>query len=219
MINAKFYNRPGDLYITDWTLEGILQVNHAIDFTSPSVDSGWSRLTVAEKTLRAVKPGVAAQRKEEAKRGHVGTAEAQEARGDSLPMTERCRQQRINFWPVAIEVDGAITPSFLRFFKNVCNAAKNLTGQNLSSFKHYWSKRIACELHQFNAKLCLQRASSLRRSFMRLPSTNENVLQFDQLQTDLPSSVSDRSEYRDSHRTSSNASNARRLLRARRRLT
>ena len=94
---------------------------------------------------------VAAQRREEFKRSHPGTAEAQEIRGDNLSMTERCRQQRIHFWPVAIEVDGAITPSFLRFFKNVCNAAKNLTGQNLSSFKHYWSKRIACEIHQFNA--------------------------------------------------------------------
>ena len=210
--------RPGDLYVSDWTLEGVLQVNHAIDFTAPSVDGGWSILTPAEKSLRATRPGVAAQRREEFKRSHPGTAEAQEIRGDNLSMTERCRQQRIHFWPVAIEVDGAITPSFLRFFKNVCNAAKNLTGQNLSSFKHYWSKRIACEIHQFNAKLCLQRAASLRRSLRRLPATAESVMQFDQLQTDLPSSVSDRSEFRDRHRAISNASRARSLLRTRRRL-
>jgi hypothetical protein len=209
--------RPGDFYISDWTLEGVLQINHAIDFTAPSVDGGWSILTPAENNLRATRPGVAAQRREEFKRSHPGTAEAQEVRGDNLSMTERCRQQRIHFWPVAvIELDGAITPSFLRFFKNVCNAAKNLTRQNLPSFKQYWSKRTACELHQFNTKLCLQRAASLRRSLRRLPATAENVMQHDQLQTDLPSSVSDRSEFRDWHRTitnSTNASRARSLLR------
>ena len=100
--------RPGDLYVSDWTLEGVLQVNHAIDFTAPSVDGGWSILTPAEKSLRATRPGVAAQRREEFKRSHPGTAEAQEIRGDNLSMTERCRQQRIHFWPVAIEVDGVI---------------------------------------------------------------------------------------------------------------
>ena len=108
---------------------------------------------------------------------------------------------------------------FLRFFKNVCNAAKTLTGQNLSSFKHYWSKRVACEIHQFNSTLGLQRAASLRRSLLRLPSAVESVMQFHQLQTDLPSSVSDRSEFRDRHRAASNVSRANRLLRARRRLT
>jgi hypothetical protein len=194
-------------------------VNHAIDFTAPSVDGGWSSLTIAEKNLRATRPGVAARRAEEFKRGYSGTAEGRANRGDNLPMTERCRQQRIHFWPVAVEVDGAITPSFLRFFKNVCNAAKTLTGQNLSSFKHYWSKRVACELHQFNARLGLQRAASLRRSLLRLPAAAENVMQFDQLQTDfLPSSVSGRSEFRDRHRAVSNVSRASRLLRARRRL-
>jgi hypothetical protein len=66
--------------------------------------------------------------------------------------------------------------------------------------------------------LGLQRAASLRRSLMRLSSTAEKVMQFDQLQTDLPSSVSDRSEFRDRHRALKNASRSRRLLRASRRL-
>jgi hypothetical protein len=87
-------------------------------------------LTIAEKNLRATRPGVAGRRAEEFKRSYSGTAGGRANRGDNLPMVERCRQQQIHFWPVAIEVDGAITPSFLRFFKNVCNAAKNLTGQN-----------------------------------------------------------------------------------------
>ena len=219
LLPAEPGTRPGDLYITDWTLEGTSQVNHAIDFTAPSVDGGWSSLTIAERNLRATRPGVAGRRAEEFKRSYSGTAEGRASRGDNLPMAERCRQQQIHFWPVAIEVDGAITPSFLRFFKNVCNAAKTLTGQNLSSFKHYWSKRVACEIHQFNSTLGLQRAASLRRSLLRLPSAVESVMQFHQLQTDLPSSVSDRSEFRDRHRAASNVSRANRLLRARRRLT
>ena len=217
LLPAEPGTRPGDLYITDWTIDGILQVNHAIDFTAPSVDAGWSRLTATEKNLRAAKPGVAAKRAEEFKRRYTGSAEGQANRGNNLSMTDRCRQQRIHFWPVAVELDGAITPSFLQLFNNVCNAAKNLTGQNLPSFKHYWSKRIACEIHQLNAKLGLQRAASLRRSLMRLSSTADDVMQFDQLQTDLPSSVSDRSEFRDRHRVL-NASRSRRLLRTSRRL-
>jgi hypothetical protein len=40
-------------------------------------------------------------------------------------MKERCRRQHINFWPVAIEADGAITSNFLRFFNNVCDAANS----------------------------------------------------------------------------------------------
>jgi hypothetical protein len=40
LLPAEPGTRPGDLYITDWTLEGTLQVNHAIDFTAPSVDGG-----------------------------------------------------------------------------------------------------------------------------------------------------------------------------------
>ena len=109
-------------------------------------------------------------------------------------------KQHINFWPVAIEADGACTSSFLHFFQNVCNAAKTLTDQNQSAFKHYWSKRIGCELHQQNARLCLQRTASLRRKLKRLPVTSDDVLQYQQLQTDLPSSVSVRSEHRDRQR-------------------
>ena len=56
----------------------------------------------------------------------------------------------------------------------------------------YWWKRIACELHQTNAKLALQRAAAARRALFRLPTGADDELQNDELQTDLPAEVADR---------------------------
>ena len=42
-------------------------------------------------------------------------------------MQERFRRAQVHFWPIAIEVDGNCSASFLNFFTNVCNAAKELT--------------------------------------------------------------------------------------------
>jgi hypothetical protein len=84
---------------------------------------------------------------------------------NDFSMKGRYRRQHINFWPVAIEADGAITSNFLRFFNSVCDAAKNLTDQNRTAFSHHcWSKRIACELHQQKARLCLQWSPARRFS-------------------------------------------------------
>ena len=180
------------------------------------VNGNWSNLTNDEKLLRASVVGMAGKRIEMVKDANKGTLQAQANRGNDFSMKERCKRQHINFWPVAIEADGAITSNFLRFFNNVCDAANNLTDQNRTAFRHYWSKRIACELHQLNARLCLQRAASLRRHLKRLPATSEVVLQYDQIQTELPSSISDRSEYRDRQRSRGNALRARRLRQRRR---
>ena len=119
---------------------------------------------------------------------------------------------------MAIEADGAVTSIFLRFFNNVCDAAKNLTDQNRTAFSHYWSKRIASELHQQNARLCLQRAASLRRHLKRLPATSDDIPQCHQIQTEPPSSVSDRSEFRDRQQSRGNALRARRVRQRRRNL-
>jgi len=192
--------RPGDLCISDWTVDGIVQTEHCIDFAGPVVNGNWSHLSNDDKLLRSCVVGIAGKRIEDTKNAKKGTVREQEDRGDNFSMKERCRLQHINFWPVAIEVDGAITSSFLRFFNNVCDAASNLTEQNRAAFKLYWSKRIACDLHQQNARLSLQRAASLRRTLRRLPVTSDDVLQYHQLQTELPSSVSDRAEFRDRQR-------------------
>jgi hypothetical protein len=87
----------------------------------------------------------------------------------------------------------------------VCNAAKELTEQNPQAFKQYWWKRIACELHQTSTKLALQRAAAARRALFRLPTGADGELQNDELQTDLPAEVADRSSYRDRQRHSRNA--------------
>ena len=120
-------------------------------------------------------------------------------------MQERCCRAQVHFWPIAIEVDGHCSASFLKFFTNVCNAAKELTEQNPQAFKQYWWKRIACELHKTNAKLALSRAAAARRALSRLPIGASDEMHNDEIQTDLPAAVADRSSYRDRQRHSRNA--------------
>jgi hypothetical protein len=84
-------------------------------------------------------------------------------------MQERCRRAQVHFWPIAIEVEGHCPASFLKFAPNVCNAAKELTEQNPQAPQKHWWKRVACELHQANAKPALQRAAAARRALFRLP--------------------------------------------------
>jgi hypothetical protein len=114
-----------------------------------------------------------------------------------LPFTSGyyCYAQ-VRFWPIAIEVDGHCLASFFNFFTSVCNAAKELTEQNPQAFKQHWLKRIACELHQTNTKFALQRAAAARRALFRLSAGADDELQNDELQTDLPAEVADRSSYR-----------------------
>ena len=119
--------RPRDLCISAWTIDGIVQTEHCIDFGAPVVNGSWNALTNEEKLLRASVVGVAGKRLEMKKDANKGSPLAQADRGDNFSMKERCRRQHINFWPVAIEADGAITSNFLRFFNNVCDAANNLT--------------------------------------------------------------------------------------------
>jgi hypothetical protein len=120
-------------------------------------------------------------------------------------MQERCRRANVHFWPIAVEVDGHCPDSFLKFFTNVCNAAKELTEQNPQAFKQYWWKRIACELHETNAKLALSRAAAAHRALFCLPTGASDEMHNDEVQTDLPAAVTDRSSYRDRQRHSRNA--------------
>jgi hypothetical protein len=85
-------------------------------------------------------------------------------------MQERHRRAQVHFWPIAIEVDGDCSASFLTFFTNAFKAAKESTEQNPQAFKQYWWKRIACELHKTNAKLAPSRAAAARRALFRLPT-------------------------------------------------
>jgi hypothetical protein len=96
---------------------------------------------------------------------------------------------------MAVEVDGHCPASFLKFFTNVCNAAKELTEQNPQAFKQYWWKRISCEL-------ALSRAACACRALFRLPTGASDEMHDDGVQTDLPAAVADRSSYRDRQRHS-----------------
>jgi hypothetical protein len=107
---AELELRPGDLCISNWTVDGIVQTEHCIDFAGPVVNGGWSILTNDEKLLRACVVGVAGKRIEDNKSAKKGSVQEQEDRGDNFSMKERCRSQHVNFWPVAIEVDGAGEP-------------------------------------------------------------------------------------------------------------
>ena len=191
--------------MSDWTIGGIQQTTHALDFTAPMPDGGWRGLSRTRKEERSLTVGVRAIEKEQEKRENPGEPEAQTARGNTYTMQERCRRAQVHFWPIAIEVDGHCSASFLKFFTNVCNAAKELTEQNPQAFKQYWWKRIACELHKTNAKLALSRAAAASRALFRLPTGASDEMHNDEVQTDLPAAVVDRSSYRDRQRHSRNA--------------
>jgi hypothetical protein len=141
--------RPGDLVVYDWTVDGIQYTTRALNFTAPMPDGGWRGLSRAKKEARSLKAGVRAVEKEQGKCDNPGEPEAQAERGITYTIQERYRRAQVHFWPIAIEVDGRwrCSASFLKFFTNVYNAAKELTEQNPQAFKQYWWKRIANECH------------------------------------------------------------------------
>jgi hypothetical protein len=101
-------------------------------------------------------------------------------------MVSRCKQQGINFWPIALEKDGCPSPSFLAFFKNVCDTAGKFTDQNPSSFRNYWFTRLACKFNHHIASLGLQRSISFRRTLLRCQQTDFNLQNTVQAQMTLP---------------------------------
>ena len=52
------------------------------------------------------------------------------------------------------------------------------------------------ELHKTNSKLALSRAAAARRALFRLPTGGSGDMHNDEVQTDLPAAVADRSPYR-----------------------
>jgi hypothetical protein len=90
-------------------------------------------------------------------------------------MVSRCKQQGINFWPIALEKDGCPTSSFLAFLKNVCDTAGKYTDQNTSSFRKYWFARLACKFNHHIASLDLRRSIAFRRTLQRCQPTDFNL--------------------------------------------
>jgi hypothetical protein len=178
--------RPGDLYIPCWSTNGSTMTKHAIDFTAPSVDCRWDRSSASEKSRRCSTSGWQACSSVASKLTNSGSTQDRLARGNNLPMVSRCKQQGINFWPIALEKDGCPSPSFLAFFKNVCDTAGKFTDQNPSSFRNYWFTRLACKFNHHIASLGLQRSISFRRTLLRCQQTDFNLQNTVQAQMTLP---------------------------------
>jgi hypothetical protein len=179
--------RPGDLFIPCWTINDSVFTKHAIDFTAPSVDSAWETLSRPEKLRRTTTTGTMANFAVNSKLSNKGrTIQERALRGNSLSMASRCNQQRINFWPIALEKDGCPSSSFLAFLKNVCDAAGKFTDQNPTTFRNYWHARLACKFNHHIASLAIRRCTSFRRTLLHSQSIDNDEHNTLQAQMTLP---------------------------------
>jgi hypothetical protein len=101
-------------------------------------------------------------------------------------MASRCNQQRINFWPIALEKGGCPSSSFLALLKNVCDAAGKFTDQNPATFRNYWHARLACKFNHHIASLAIHRCTSFRRTLLRSQSIDNDDHNTLQAQMTLP---------------------------------
>ena len=189
--------RPADNWIPDWTIDGVRQKDHAVDGTHPVVETRWDSQSLASQQQRAATVGIVAEESVEEKRAKKGKRREQEARGNDFSMEKRCRLRNIHFWPMAIEADGAMSRSFIKFFNLVCDAANELTGQNPTAFKNYWWKRLCCKFHHLNSAASLMSAARIRKKLLRVPAVDPGILQQNQLQEDEPSHVCHPNTYRE----------------------
>ena len=141
--------------------------------------------------------GVVAEAAVEEKRVKKGKRTEQAARGNDFSMQKRCLLRNIIFWPMAMEADGAMSQSFVRFFNLVCDAANDLTGQNPAAFKNFWWKRLCCKFHQLNSAASLMAAGKIRKKLLQIPGVDPDILQLGELQQDEPSHVCHRGSYRE----------------------
>ena len=204
-------HRPADIFVWDWKIEGIQESKHAIDFTSPLIDSNWYDISQANRLKRASTVGVLGRQKEQAKRDNVGTPGEQAERRNGNTMQERCRLEQIHFWPVALEGDGCASSGFMAFLNNVCNAAAENTDQDPIVFKNYWKTRLACKFAKVCAKYALRRSANCRQ-FYAYRGNDAEVVREDmsgEPQTLEPIVVTDRRTYRNSYSRNSYTNTAR----------
>ncbi len=179
--------RPGDLFIPCWTINDSVFSKHAIDFTAPSVDASWETLSGPEKIRRTSTTGIMANSAVNSKLSNKGkTIQERALRGNSLSMASRCNQQRINFWPIALEKDGCPSSSFLALLNNVCDAAGKFTDRNPATFRNYWHTCLACKFNHHIASLAIHRRTSFRRTLLRSHSIDNDEHNTLQAQMTLP---------------------------------
>jgi hypothetical protein len=121
-------------------------------------------------------------------------------------MAARCRVNDINFLPVALEGDGHASKNMVTFIKNVSDAAHHIKDANRSTFKSYFTSRIANTLHQVSAKLSLRQIAATRQKLLSYSSVPLAGLEHDidfgqELQTTLPAFVCQRREWRQRNNT------------------
>ena len=167
--------RPADIFITNWRIEGIHLQRHAIDCSFPLVDSAWIHLSKAEQEKRATVTGWVANQKSLTKRNKVGSAQEQVARGNSATMQERCRLEGINYWPIPIEGDGACSTDFDAFLNNVSDAAEKIRGHDPKSFKARWIYILACKLADISAKVATRRSANERRRLGNVEDATDEI--------------------------------------------
>jgi len=97
LLRDNSLDRPADIFVWDWKIEGIQESKHAIDPTSPLIDSSWYDISQANRLKRASTVGILGRQKEQAKRDNVGTPGEQAERRNGNTMQERCRLGHIHF--------------------------------------------------------------------------------------------------------------------------
>ena len=151
------------------------------------MDAAWETLSAPGKLRRTSTTGTMANFAVKSKLPNKGkTIQERALRGNSLSMASRCNQQRINFWPIALEKDGCPSSSFLAFLKNVCDAAGKFTDQNPATFRNYWHARLACKFNHHIASLAIRRCTSFRRTLLRSQSIDNDEDNTLQAQMTLP---------------------------------
>ena len=184
LLRDSEFDRPADILIQNWSIEGFKQRKHAVDCSFPMVDSNWNGQTAAEKETKAKRVGVTAEAQADAKRNHIGSAAEQLERGNSATMTERCRLEGIHFWPVPVEGDGAVSKDFEMLIQNVSDAANKIMGHDRQEFQARWMSTFSIKLAVMSARISIQRSSAEYRRLSRM-ADNQNEF-YGQMGTEVP---------------------------------
>ena len=61
---------------------------------------------------------------------------------------ENLKKRGMHFFPLAVEMNGALGPTMQRFINKIALVAFEVRGHNFSCFLHYWSMMLANAVHQ-----------------------------------------------------------------------
>ena len=74
-------------------------------------------------------------------------------KGKYRKYSEHYRQEGIDFMPLALESHGAVSDTFLKFFKKLANAAAEVNEIPYCIMVNYWQKRMSTTLQKYNSKI------------------------------------------------------------------